>query len=70
MTVRVKRRWPARRSPRPTLSDKMLQKELGERLAFERWGELDVIAAWLARWDPVDDQLAHNDNGPERHRVV
>lgn len=41
--------------------------ELADRLAFERWGELDRLASRLAVQELIIDELADCDDAPAHH---
>ncbi|WP_434730683.1 hypothetical protein [Rhizobium binae] len=45
-------------------------QELVDRLAFERWGELDTIACRLAMQEQVIGELQRRDREPVQHPVT
>lgn len=58
ITVKVRsraRRWSGLR---------FYHQELGDRLAFDRWGELDTLASRLAVHEQIIDALKHCGDGP------
>ncbi|HCL67611.1 MAG TPA: hypothetical protein DIC56_22805 [Rhizobium sp.] len=57
-TVKVRSRVRRRSSPR------LHHRELVDRLAFERWVELDTIACRLAMQEQVIGELQYNDREP------
>ena len=60
-TVKVRSRARRRSSPR------LYHRELVDRLAFERWVELDTIACRLAMQEQVIGELQYNDREPAQH---
>ena len=60
-TVKVRSRARRRSSPR------LYHREIVDRLAFERWVELDMIACRLAMQEQVIGELQYNDREPAQH---
>ena len=57
ITAKVRSRARRRSSPR------LYHRELADRLAFERWGELDTLASSLAVQEQTIDALEHCGDG-------
>ncbi len=57
----------ARSRPRRRSGPRTYNQELVDRLTFERWVELDVIACRLAMQEWVIDELRHRDKRPLHH---
>lgn len=64
--ITVKARSRTRRSYGP----RTYHQELVDRLTFERWAELDIIACRLAVQEQVVGELCHRDKRPAYHSVT
>jgi len=60
-TVKVRSHARRRSSPR------LYHREIVDRLAFERWVELDMIACRLAMQEQVIGAFQHRDGEPVQH---
>ncbi|NRF17612.1 hypothetical protein [Agrobacterium pusense] len=58
ITVEVRSRVRRRSGPR------LYHQELADRLAFERWRELDTLASRLAEQEQIIDALEHCGDAP------
>lgn len=58
ITVKVRSRARRRSGPR------LYHQELADRLAFERWGELDTLASRLAVQEQIIHELKHCRDAP------
>lgn len=58
ITIKVRSRGRRRSGPR------LYHRELADRLAFERWGELNTLASRLAVQEQVIAALEHCGDGP------
>lgn len=63
-TVKVRSRARRRSSPR------LYHREIIDRLAFERWVELDMIACRLAMQEQVIGAFQHRDREPVLHPAI
>ena len=63
-TVKVRSRARRRSSPR------LYHREIVDRLAFERWVELDTIACRLAMQENVIGEFQHLHREPVRHPAI
>ena len=63
-TVKVRSRARRRSSPR------LYHREIVDRLAFERWVELDMIACRLAMQEQVIGAFQHRDHEPVLHPAI
>lgn len=63
-TVKVRSRTRRRSSPR------LYHRELVDRLAFERWVELDTIACRLAMQEQVIEAFQHRDRERVLHPAI
>lgn len=52
---------------RPRSGPRIYYRELVDRLTFERWVKLDVIACRMAMQEWVIDELRHRDKRPVHH---
>ena len=58
ITMKVRSRGRRRSGPR------LYHQELADRLAFERWGELDTLAHRLAFQEQIINALEHRGDAP------
>lgn len=58
ITMKVRSRVRRRSGPR------LYHQELADRLAFDRWGELDTLASRLAVQEQIIDALKHCGDAP------